>query len=498
MKKENIRLFGTKNNRIKVLAWLLCGCLLIAMGLPLVTDAATRNYAENVKMILEEGSAVTVRALYVSSARELYVSLKDMASLMRKSEKAFDLQVGKEKVAVNKDKAYAEGMLEAFTEEELDAEYWYSPKAGCLEIDGEMSGYSCIIASIGSVSDCYMSVTDFAMMTNTYLSFDGEWHFDSEKDFTISFGDLLENDYLEGIDAALIGDASTGEMYFEYKGDEKVEIASTTKLLTYLVIQDAVRDGIISVSDTIEISENAAALSQTEDGVIKYEAGQMVDYEDLIKAILLPSSNESALALAEHTYGSEEAFVEVMRKKLESLGIYDGQIYNCHGLPIYSNDLVASKNQNRLSAEDMFKIVCCIIENYPEVVAITDLQEAHLDSLGQFVKNTNGLLKNIPEVNGLKTGTTNKAGACLVATCEAKMPDGKPHTLVAMEFGAENNAARIEYGEVLIRLAMAEFGKADHQTEEVLIVLEPEPMKNADKLIWTIMHNAKKKGMLAQ
>lgn len=496
MKKEVIRLFGRECNRIRILASLLCGCLLLHLVFPMAANAATRNYAENIELFLEDGSSKTIRGLYVSSARELYISLKDMATLMQNSDKKFAIQVGKDKVAINRNKGYSEVLLEPFTEEELEAEYWYTPKSGCVEIDEEMSGYSCIIASIGSVNDCYMSVTDFAMMTNTYWDFDGTWHFTANKDFTISFGDLLENDYLEGIDAALIGDATTGEIYFEYKADEKVEIASTTKLLTYLVIQDAVRDGRISVSDTIEISENAAALSQTEDGVIKYEAGQMVDFEDLIKAILLPSSNESALALAEHTYGSEAAFIDAMREKLESLGIYDGQIYNCHGLPIYNNNLVAAKNQNRLSAQDMFKIVCCIIDNYPEIVEITDQQELHLDSVGQFVKNTNGLLKNIPEVNGLKTGTTNKAGACLVATCEAKTVDGEAHTLVAVEFGAENNAARIEYGEILIRLAMSEFGKTDHQAQEAVTVLPCEPMKNADKLIWTIMNNAKKKGLL--
>lgn len=495
MMKETIRLFGKKNKSQKQVAVTVILCLLLAIFYPTQVCAATRNYAQNMEVQLEDGSTATIRTLLVSSAKELYVSMKDMAVLLNHSEKSYGIQVGKEKASVSLGSNYKEDMSDPFTEEELEAEYWYSPKSGCLEIEEEMSGYSCIIASIGDAYDCYIGVTDFAMLTNTNLYYDGGWNLHVNENFAISLGDILENDFLEGIDAALIGDATSGEIYYEYKEDEKVEIASTTKLLTYLVIQDAVRDGLISKTDVIEISENAAALSKTEDGVIKYEAGQLVDYKDLITAILLPSSNESALALAEHTYGSEEAFVEAMRNKLESLGIYDAQIYNCHGLPIYSNNLVSAKNQNRLSAEDMFQIVCCIMENYPEILEITDLQEAHLDSLGQFVKNTNGLLKNMPEVNGLKTGTTNKSGACLVATCNVDTPDGEPHTLVAIEFGAENNAARIEYGEVLMRLAVSEFGKTDHTVENTVTVLNPEPMENADKLLWTIMNNAKKKGL---
>ena len=142
----------------------------------------------------------------------------------------------------------------------------------------------------------------------------------------------------------------------------------------------------------------------------------MIPVRELIIAMLLPSSNESAYAMAEYVSGTEEAFVERMKDKLDEIGVYDAELYNSHGLPVYEDNAYSSKNQNRMSAEDMFRVVCHIFGNYPEITDITSMKNYKLEYAGDTVKNTNGLLKNMKEVTGLKTGTTTKAGACLVAS----------------------------------------------------------------------------------
>ena len=138
--------------------------------------------------------------------------------------------------------------------------------------------------------------------------------------------------------------------------------------------------------------------------------------QDLLFGALLPSSNECALCLAETVAGSEETFVQRMNQKALDLGLSQTFFYNCHGLPSYTEDSIPAKRQNRMSAEDMFRLVSYLLKVYPQITDITSLENATLQSLNLEVRNTNPLLHNLPEVTGLKTGTTNKAGACLVTS----------------------------------------------------------------------------------
>jgi hypothetical protein len=109
---------------------------------------------------------------------------------------------------------------------------------------------------------------------------------------------------------------------------------------------------------------------------------------------------------------------------------------------------------NRMSADDMFRLVCYLLRSYPEVTQITALKTAELASLKTSVYNTNPLLYNLPGVVGLKTGTTNMSGACLVTAMEAPDAEGRTHVLVSIEFGAEDSAARNTLSEELLRYGM--------------------------------------------
>lgn len=482
-----------KNKIAKVITLFVMVSMLVTMPFNMA-HAKTSEEAKNLDIVLKDGSVATVRAFTVTSAHELYVSLEDMAALLSGGSKCFSVEVSSSEAKITTGVPYSGSLNTPFDGEQLNSEYWYNIESKKLYIDGNETSYQCFFCNVGDFYDCYVRVADFVMFANVSMYFDGSWHLNDDSDLSIDINQIEENGFFEGIDGALCGDATTGEIFYEYDGDVVMEIASTTKLITYAVVMDAIADGEISMDDQVIISEKAAKLSKTEDGVVIYEPGQVMPLRELLVAIMLPSSNESALALAEHLCGSEEAFVERMMEKLYELGIEDARIYNPHGLPIYSEHAIASKNQNRMSPEDMFKLVSYIMNTYPEVTEITSMQEATLASTGQLLKNTNGLLKNMPEVNGLKTGTTNKAGACLVATCDSVNISGQEHTLVAIVLGAESNAARITYTETLLRYAKQAFENGIGGIEDV--VETKEKPKDARKLINQIMKKAKEKQLI--
>ena len=167
--------------------------------------------------------------------------------------------------------------------------------------------------------------------------------------------------------------------------------------------------------------------------------------------MLLPSSNECALTLAEHVAGSEKAFVERMNTKAALLGISDGTLFiNCHGLPEFPDNTATSKIQNHMSAKSMFILCSHILKTYPQIKDITSTKSAYCEALKREVRNTNPLLYNLPDCFGLKTGTTNKSGACLVSGLKATDAEGNVHEIVAVEFGAEDSTVRVSLSQELL------------------------------------------------
>lgn len=479
----------------KIIVLLLLMSLLIGTTGVIDTNAASIIRGENITVVTGQGESFNVRSLVVSDGKDRYISLSDMSVVLKNTSKPFTITWSGSDISVKKGVASERTSTGSFSEEDVLQTRKLNPPSGKITVDDVETAYSSINDDLGGNKDCYMRMIDFAMMTDVYLYKDETWHVDADKGFYVSKDQLVESGYFHGIDAALIGDATTGEIFFDFEGDTVLEIASTTKLISYAVIMDAISSGEIHATDMVTISEEASRLSKSEDGNIEYEVGDQIPVSELLIAILLPSSNESALAMAEHICGSEAAFVERMNSKLESIGVYDAQIYNSHGLPIYTDDGINAKNQNRLSAKDMFMVVCHILEYYPEITDITSMKTAELAVAGASVKNTNGVLKNLPNANGLKTGTTTKAGACLVATCLDTNSAGEEHTLVAILYGAENNAARVSYGELLLRLAMQEF-KEGPSVSGTNGIVTMSASTDSKKLLNQIMKNARKKGLI--
>ena len=180
--------------------------------------------------------------------------------------------------------------------------------------------------------------------------------------------------------------------------------------------------------------------------------GRAYPFRELLAAMLLASSNECALALAEHLDGSEALFVEHMNLKARELGMESAHFYNPHGLPGYLPGAITNKSQNVMSARDLFLLCQILLRDYPEITGITRQQFGSMPSLKYITANSNALVFNLEGCSGLKTGSTNKAGSCLVATLPVTV-GGETHTAVAIVLGSEGPDNRNQAAEILLRYA---------------------------------------------
>src|SRR5660398_172982 len=180
-----------------------------------------------------------------------------------------------------------------------------------------------------------------------------------------SFTAFASIDVSSDISAAISGDLETGEIFYEYNIDEVVPIASTTKIMTYLVTIEAIEKGEVSKDDTVIVSQHAAAAKGSSFGLI---AGEEITLGTLLDVILIVSGNDAALAIAEHVAGSEEVFIDKMHETARKIGLTTAKFINHNGMPI---DLEET-DQNFMSTRDLFELTRYIIQNYPEVVETTD------------------------------------------------------------------------------------------------------------------------------
>ena len=230
-------------------------------------------------------------------------------------------------------------------------------------------------------------------------------------------------DYFGDVHGFAVGNPETGEIYFADKTDKKVPIASITKLMTYLLVMEAMDRGEIDKKGDVVISKEAEDITYPY-GIIWLKEGMKVPIDDLIKAMLIPSSNESAVALACHVAGSEGEFVKLMNKRAKELGLNKTHFYTASGLPTnldeeLPEDALPSeyiKTENHSTVEDLFKLASFIMKKYPNTTKITSKKDISLQQFSFYSENTNTLLKKDSSINGLKTGYTGGAGRCIICT----------------------------------------------------------------------------------
>lgn len=208
--------------------------------------------------------------------------------------------------------------------------------------------------------------------------------------------------------AALLLEASTGEIIFSKNPHEKLEPASLTKMMSMLLIVEAIDKSVLSWNQVVTVSAHASSMGGSQ---ILLETNERMTVEDLFKGIAIASGNDAVVALAEKIAGTEENFVSLMNKRAKELGLTNTVFKNSHGL---------TTEGHYTTANDLAKIALELVK-HEEIFKYTSLYESYLrenTNRRLWLVNTNKLVRFYDGVDGLKTGYTKTAGYCLVATAK--------------------------------------------------------------------------------
>lgn len=260
--------------------------------------------------------------------------------------------------------------------------------------------------------------------------------------------------------SALLMEKETGTVLYDQNSHQQLEPASVTKIMTLLLVMEALDDGRLTPDDMVTVSANAAGMGGSQ---VYLKEGEQMPVSELIKCVTVVSGNDCAVALAEHLYGSEGAFVAEMNRKAQELGMADTNFVNCTGLPA---------DGHVTTAYDIALMSRELILNHPD---IRDYTTIWMDSIrdGTFgLTNTNRLIRFYEGATGLKTGSTDSALYCMSATAER---DGME--LIAVIMKAPTSAQRFEDAKALL-----DYGFANY----TLVNVYPEtPLAPVDVLLGT-------------
>lgn len=288
--------------------------------------------------------------------------------------------------------------------------------------------------------------------------------------------------------SAILMDAATGQVLYEQNADEALPPASVTKVMTLLLVMEAVDAGKISLSDTVTVSANAASMGGSQ---VYLKEGETMCVEEMLKCVVIASANDCAVALAEFVAGSEDSFVAAMNARAAELGMINTKFENTNGLDDTAINHVTSARDIAIMSRELI--------SHPKILEYSGIW---MDTIrdGSFgLTNTNRLVRFYPGCTGLKTGSTAKAKFCISATAER---DGLSLICVIMaadtrdirntaaarllDYGFANYSAyRAEAGEQTVRVeggtasecrvtyegftALIPKGRSGHVTAEVLI-----------------------------
>ncbi len=208
--------------------------------------------------------------------------------------------------------------------------------------------------------------------------------------------------------SAILMDENTGTIMFAFNENEKMPMASMTKIMSMILIMEAIDNDVIKLDDEVVVSENAASMGGSQ---IYLKAMDKYTVKDLLKSVAMASANDSVVALAERTYGSEEAFVNKMNEKAKELGLKNTNFVNPHGLD--ADNHYSSAYDMAIMAKELLK--------HENILDYTKVYEEYLkksDGTNLWLVNTNKLVRFYEGLDGLKTGFTKKAGYCITATAK--------------------------------------------------------------------------------
>lgn len=251
--------------------------------------------------------------------------------------------------------------------------------------------------------------------------------------------------------AAVLMEKETGTILYEQNSHDKLEPASVTKIMTLLLVMEAVDSGRISLDQTVTISAHAVSMGGSQ---IWLKEGEQMTVHDLLKAVAVVSANDGAVALAELVAGSEEGFVALMNQRAAELGMADTTFVNCTGLPAAGH---------LTSAHDIALMSRELILNHPSIREYTTIW---MDSLrdGAFqLTNTNKLIRFYDGATGLKTGSTDSALYCLSATAERSGME-----LIAVVLKSPTSQDRFDAARALLDYGFANYTLMDVYPDQAL------------------------------
>ena len=231
--------------------------------------------------------------------------------------------------------------------------------------------------------------------------------------------------------ASILVDFNSGQALAGSKADERMEPASLTKLMTSYVIYKEIQKGRIKLSDMVTISKRAWHMEGSRSFM---PVGQQISVETLLKGMIVQSGNDATVALAEHVAGSEDVFVSLMNEEAKRLGLTGTHYMDSTGMP---------NLQHYTTARDLAMLTRAMIRDFPEHYQLYSMREFTYNGITQ--QNRNKLLWRDKSVDGVKTGHTESAGYCLVASAQQ---DGM--RLISVVLGTVSEEARAEESEKLL------------------------------------------------
>lgn len=268
----------------------------------------------------------------------------------------------------------------------------------------------------------------------------------------ICFAAETEGNLDVSAETAILMEAETGTILFEKDADKRLPPASVTKIMTLLLIFDALEEGKLTLEEEVSTSEYAASMGGSQ---VFLEVGEKQTVDTMIKCIAVASANDACVAMAERISGSEELFVQAMNERAKNLGMENTHFVNCNGLDADGHETTA-KDIARMSQE--------LISTYPQIFEYTKIwmeNITHVTEKGSSefgLANTNKLIRHYEYATGLKTGSTSKAKFCLSATAEK---DGIQ--LIAVVMASPDSKARTRD---VIQMLNYGFGRCNSYLDE--------------------------------
>ena len=257
--------------------------------------------------------------------------------------------------------------------------------------------------------------------------------------------------------SAVLMEASTGRVLFEQNADEALPPASVTKIMTLLLVMEAIDSGKIKLEDMVSASEYAASMGGSQ---VYLKVGETMSVEDMLKSVVISSANDAAVALAEHVFGDVDTFVRKMNERAAELGMEHTRFENVTGLD--------DTSQNHLTSARDIAIMSRALIAHPTILKYSSIWMDTIRGGAFRLTNTNRLVRFYRGATGLKTGSTSKAGFCVSVTAER---DGL--SLICVIMGAESRDVRNAQATKLLDWGFANYAAycAEPQTLHQLHVL---------------------------